>query len=141
MDGPIVSVIIPSRLEHPVERPGSLLVEDALRPIRGQNGLPAGLRGQVVIGVDAAAAIPDAVEATAPVAFAMAIEVRPHLAAALQFGGPEVALARHRFDRPLVVRRVHPLSGTQRTAHSPEFTAESQREFERLKQRFGHIPC
>ncbi|SDN15135.1 hypothetical protein SAMN05216360_10666 [Methylobacterium phyllostachyos] len=80
------------------------------------------------------------VEATAPWTLQDAFQVRPWLANVLRFGGPNVHLVRHNFVLPLVSRLVHPGSGTTHVGQGGTAKQESEAEYQRLIDQYGHIP-
>jgi len=80
------------------------------------------------------------VEATAPITQDEICASRPQLANVIEFGGPAVALLRHESPWPLVMRTVHPDSGTAQIRADQIKTAESAVEIERLVARFGNVP-
>jgi glycosyltransferase involved in cell wall biosynthesis len=80
------------------------------------------------------------VEATAPVDYTMAQQVRPWLANMIAWARPPVTLARHGSPWPCVIRLVHPGSGMQKVAADPALLAQSNGEYERLKAAYGDVP-
>lgn len=80
------------------------------------------------------------VEVTAPATLAQAEQVRPWIANVIRFGGSSLDIKRHRLPAPLVIRTVHARSGMARIAGDPILHQQSQAEYQRLIQRFGHIP-
>jgi hypothetical protein len=80
------------------------------------------------------------VEATAPVDLAYARRGRPGLANAITHSGHRSRLYRHPSPFPLVNRLVHSGSGMTRIGSDPATREKSNKEFERLKLRYGVIP-
>ena len=80
------------------------------------------------------------VEATAPITQRELQESRPQLANVIEFGGPSIAFLRHDSPWPLVMRTVHPESGTAQIRDDSTKTGESRVEIERLGRRFGIVP-
>lgn len=94
------------------------------------------------LGRLAEAAIPrvHVAEATAPAQVAMALQVRPWLAAVALNGGPHVSLARHASVLPNVLRLVHTGSGMGQIAGDPHKRQASEQEVAQLQARYGRVP-
>lgn len=80
------------------------------------------------------------VEATAPITQEEICISRPQLANVIEYGGPAISLLRHDSPWPLVMRTVHPASGTAQIRADDAKTAESKAECDRLFARFGCVP-
>ncbi len=80
------------------------------------------------------------VEATAPITLPEIQASRPQLANVIMLGGHNVAFLRHESPWPLVMRTVHPNSGTAQIRDDPVKRDESRSETDRLTARFGTIP-
>ncbi len=79
------------------------------------------------------------VEATAPVAAAEITHSRQMLMWMLERSN-NVTIERHDSPWPKVFRTRHPGSGMAKIRDSEELKKESDAEYERMKQRYGHVP-
>jgi len=79
------------------------------------------------------------VESTAPIDPRW-MAVRPWLHHVLTNGGPRSRILRHDHEAPLVRRLVHAGSGMSAVSSNRDAEAMSRREYERLTNRYGHIP-
>ena len=80
------------------------------------------------------------VEATAPIDPQAVSDARPRLRQVTKFCGDGVELVRHNSPWPLVARMEHPGSGMDKIDTDDATFQESQREYQRLEQRFGSVP-
>jgi hypothetical protein len=67
-------------------------------------------------------------------------QVRPWLWNCLQFGGPQISLARHASVVPLVSRLLHSNSGMAILERDSSATEASKAESQRLIGRYGRVP-
>lgn len=80
------------------------------------------------------------IEKFAPIDVNLARQVRPWIANIFDSCKGKIKFLRHHYSSPLIIRQVHPESGTFRIDRNKKLKTESQTETKKLTELYGNVP-